>query len=51
MRSRVRSRAQAKEEAVEAAEVAAWRENFLRVALGSDASSYISQLLGSQQVT
>ena len=42
---------QAKAEAMEEAEVGQWRENFLRVALGSDSSSYISQLLASQQVT
>ena len=40
----------AKAEAMEAAEVTAWRDNFLRVALGSDSSSFISQLLSSQQV-
>jgi hypothetical protein len=40
---------QIKADAMEQSEVSAWRENFLRVALGSDSSSYISQLLANQQ--
>ena len=38
------------EAAVVESEVGAWRENFLRVSLGSDGSSFISQLLAAQQV-
>lgn len=46
-----RASTQAKANAIEEEEITTWRENFLRVALGSDASSFISQVMQNQSVT